>query len=147
MACYSPSLTIQSGHGTPTFKGGVPTPKSTWMPRHPCLPRFEFSDVTSQGVWLSLSDTCGWDEAYLCPRYPKKSRPVVKKTIKKRKSKKPRKRKEKENGRGRVAQRESRGSSASQATPRWGDLMVLLQSTGDWVLRQPGNTPHSRVGG
>ena len=23
-------------------------------------------------MWLSLSDTCGWDEAYLCPRYPKK---------------------------------------------------------------------------
>ena len=62
-ACYSPSLTIQSGRGTPTFKGGVRTSKSTWMPRHPCLPRFKFSDITSQGVWLSLSDTYGWDGA------------------------------------------------------------------------------------
>ena len=35
--------------------------------------------VTSQGVGLSLSDTCGWVEACLCPRYPKKSRPEVKK--------------------------------------------------------------------
>ena len=80
-ACYSPSLTIQSGHGTPTFKGGVLSPKSTWMPRHPCLPRFLlWCHVTGRvaipqwHLWLGLG--------LPVPKVPgKKSGPMVKKNI------------------------------------------------------------------
>ena len=72
MTCYSPSLTVQSGRGLPTFKGGVNASQAHGCHVIHVYHAFEFEGVMSQGVWLSLHDTCGWDGGLPVPKVPKK---------------------------------------------------------------------------
>ena len=133
-ACYSPSLTVQSGRGQPTFKGGVNASRAHGCHVIHVYHAFEFESAMSQGVWLSLHGTCGCVKACLCPRYPKKNRPMVKKTTInqsrsiRQKSKKIKKKKSKIKLGGLVPQKKKK------------------EVYGAWILCQSGNTLHSRVG-
>ena len=77
-ACYSPSLTVRSGRGQPTFKGGVTLPEHMDAMSSMFITHLNLKCHVSGRVTIPQWHLW-WVKACLCPRYPKKNRPMVKK--------------------------------------------------------------------